>query len=182
MKPPPCAPAAVNRDRQAGRCRRVRQTHWLPSVALHHGTTVLEVGADLRFMQARLGHVDLSAKKIYTQVAIRKAKPMDARGCQTPAHGRPDGPGRGRGLTRTAPRWRSWTPRRRGRRGREMTGDRRADDGRVGNTRKSRPQAASRLLGITAQRAGHTEESSNHAALRAPRRCVWCIGVRLLKN
>jgi integrase/recombinase XerD len=37
-------------------------------------TLMLEGGADIRFIQAMLGHVDLSTTQIYTQVSIRKLK------------------------------------------------------------------------------------------------------------
>ncbi|MBV9575993.1 MAG: tyrosine-type recombinase/integrase, partial [Gammaproteobacteria bacterium] len=37
-------------------------------------TLMLENGADIRFIQAMLGHVDLSTTEIYTQVSIKKLK------------------------------------------------------------------------------------------------------------
>jgi integrase/recombinase XerD len=37
-------------------------------------TLMLEGGADIRFIQAMLGHADISATQIYTRVAIRKLK------------------------------------------------------------------------------------------------------------
>ena len=37
-------------------------------------TLMLEGGADIRFIQAMLGHADLSTTQIYTRVAIRKLK------------------------------------------------------------------------------------------------------------
>lgn len=41
-------------------------------------TLVLENGADIRFIQAILGHADLSTKQIYTQVSIRMLKDIHA--------------------------------------------------------------------------------------------------------
>jgi len=48
-------------------------------------TLMLENGADTRFIQAMLGHVELSTTQIYTQVAMRQLtriqrirKPMNA--------------------------------------------------------------------------------------------------------
>lgn len=41
-------------------------------------TLMLEGGADLRFIQAMLGHVELSTTQIYTQVAIRKLQQVHA--------------------------------------------------------------------------------------------------------
>ncbi len=37
-------------------------------------TLMLEGGADIRFIQAMLGHVKLDTTQIYTQVSIRKLK------------------------------------------------------------------------------------------------------------
>ena len=37
-------------------------------------TLMLEGGADIRFIQAMLGHVELSTTEIYTQVSIQKLK------------------------------------------------------------------------------------------------------------
>jgi integrase/recombinase XerD len=37
-------------------------------------TLMLENGADIRFIQAMLGHAELSTTQIYTQVAVRKLK------------------------------------------------------------------------------------------------------------
>jgi|GEM_PF-2300968 len=41
-------------------------------------TQMLENGADIRFIQALLGHADLSSTQIYTQVAIGKLKEIHA--------------------------------------------------------------------------------------------------------
>jgi integrase/recombinase XerD len=48
--------------------------------ALRHAcaTHMLENGADIRFIQALLGHADLSSTQIYTQVAIGKLKEIHA--------------------------------------------------------------------------------------------------------
>jgi integrase/recombinase XerD len=42
-------------------------------------TLMLEGGADIRFIQAMLGHADLSTTQIYTQVAIRQLQQVHAR-------------------------------------------------------------------------------------------------------
>ncbi len=41
-------------------------------------TLMLENGADIRYIQEMLGHVELSTTQIYTQVAIRKLKAVHA--------------------------------------------------------------------------------------------------------
>jgi len=51
-------------------------------------TLMLEGGADIRFIQQMLGHVDISTTQIYTQVSIRKLKAI-----HTATHpARPEGP------------------------------------------------------------------------------------------
>lgn len=53
-------------------------------------TLMLENGADIRFIQAMLGHAELSTTQIYTQVSIRMLKQI-----HTPTHpGRPIAPRR----------------------------------------------------------------------------------------
>ncbi len=42
-------------------------------------TLMLEHGADIRFIQAMLGHAELSTTKIYTQVSIKALKEVHAR-------------------------------------------------------------------------------------------------------
>ena len=41
-------------------------------------TLMLEGGADIRFIQAMLGHAELSTTQIYTQVAIRQLQQVHA--------------------------------------------------------------------------------------------------------
>jgi len=41
-------------------------------------THMLENGADIRFIQAMLGHENLSSTEIYTQVSIKKLKQVHA--------------------------------------------------------------------------------------------------------
>ncbi len=66
-------------------------------------TLMLENGADIRFIQAMLGHADLSSTEIYTQVSIRAlkavhtathpGKPIRAKGKQDAAKGGDDAAG-----------------------------------------------------------------------------------------
>jgi integrase/recombinase XerD len=42
-------------------------------------TLMLEHGADIRFIQAMLGHAELSTTQIYTQVSIRQLKEIHTR-------------------------------------------------------------------------------------------------------
>lgn len=53
-------------------------------------TMMLENGADIRYIQAMLGHSSLSAAEIYTQVSIRKLKEIHT--ATHPAKLRPDSP------------------------------------------------------------------------------------------
>jgi integrase/recombinase XerD len=41
-------------------------------------TLMLEGGADIRYIQEMLGHVELSTRQIYTQVSIRKLQAVHA--------------------------------------------------------------------------------------------------------
>jgi integrase/recombinase XerD len=50
-------------------------------------TLMLENGADIRFIQAMLGHAELSTTQIYTQVSIRKLKEIHT--ATHPAKARP---------------------------------------------------------------------------------------------
>jgi integrase/recombinase XerD len=52
-------------------------------------TLMLEHGADIRFIQAMLGHAELSTTQIYTQVSIRKLKEIHT--ATHPAAGRSRG-------------------------------------------------------------------------------------------
>ena len=74
---------------------RFRDTH--PNAACHlfrHAcaTHMLENGADIRYIQALLGHEDLSTTEVYTQVTIMKLKEVHQK--THPAHLRPREPGR----------------------------------------------------------------------------------------
>lgn len=63
--------------------RRTMQRAALPPCACHAlrhacATHMLENGADIRFIQAQLGHVKLTTTEIYTHVAINKLKEVHA--------------------------------------------------------------------------------------------------------
>ena len=51
-------------------------------------TLMLTGGADIRFIQAVLGHADLKTTQIYTQVSIRQLQ--EIRRATHPARGRPE--------------------------------------------------------------------------------------------
>ena len=63
-------------------------------------TVMLENGADIRYIQAMLGHVKLETTQIYTQVSIRKLKEIhtathparkERSPAEEPAEARPNG-------------------------------------------------------------------------------------------
>jgi len=54
---------------KTGSCHLFRHT-----MATLMPTLMLENGADIRFIQAMLGHADISTTQIYTQVSIRQLK------------------------------------------------------------------------------------------------------------
>jgi integrase/recombinase XerD len=64
--------------RNAGRAANLSRS--VSSHAFRHAmaTMMLDGGADIRFVQAMLGHADLSSTEIYTHVAIRKLKQVHA--------------------------------------------------------------------------------------------------------
>lgn len=55
-------------------------------------TVMLENGADIRYIQEMLGHVELSTTQIYTQVSIKKLQAVHALTHPTAKLGRPDQP------------------------------------------------------------------------------------------
>jgi integrase/recombinase XerD len=57
-------------------------------------THMLENGADIRFIQALLGHADLRSTQIYTHVSIIKLKEVHAATHPTGRAGREGPPGR----------------------------------------------------------------------------------------
>jgi Phage integrase family len=67
--PPPEPPEGRRHDAdetgKGGACHLLRHTM---------ATLMLESGADIRFIQEMLGHVELSTTQLYTQVSIRKLK------------------------------------------------------------------------------------------------------------
>jgi integrase/recombinase XerD len=56
-------------------------------------TLMLENGADVRFIQQQLGHVDLSTTQIYTQVSVRMLKEVHTRTHPAATLERPERPG-----------------------------------------------------------------------------------------
>ena len=57
--------AGVKKPGKRGACHLFRHTM---------ATLMLENGADIRYIQAMLGHADLKTTQIYTQVSIRQLK------------------------------------------------------------------------------------------------------------